>query len=159
MRLVIVMVFAAWAVTNSFGQDGPLDELTVTSTQFKCLSGYAEVTYGYKRGGSNAEKTELEFVVLQTDRFNSRFRRIFHLNNKVDDVTPAAYLVMEEDTVDLPNEDQVHTFSEGRYRKIDSDVTLAEIRAWLDQPELLVTADSLLEYKAKMRTGEAKNGG
>ncbi|TWU01044.1 hypothetical protein [Stieleria varia] len=159
MRLLIAMAFAALACTNSFGQENPLDELTVTSTRLQCLSGFAEVTYGYRRGASNVTETKLEFVVIQTDKHNSRFRRIFHLNNKVDDVTPPAYLVWPEDTVDLPNKDQVHVFSEGRYDKADSDVTLAEIRAWLDQSEIQATADSLLEYKAKMRAGRQRNGG
>lgn len=159
MRLLIAMAFAALACTNSFGQDNPLDKLTVTSTRLKCLSGFAEVTYGYRRGASNAAETKLEFVVIQTDKYNPHFQTIFHLSSKVDSVTPPACLAMEEDTVDLPHKDQVHAFSAGRYRRTDSDVTLAEIRAWLDQPDLLATVDSLLDYKTKMRTGRRKNGG
>ena len=155
MRLLIALTFVALASTNSFSQDSPLDDLTVTSTRLKCLSGFAEVTYGYRRGASDAAKTQLEFVVIETDKYNSRFQPDFHLNSKVDDVTPPAYLAMEENTVDLPNENQVHevSHSEGRYRQTDSDVTLAEIRAWLDQPDILATVDSLLDHKAKMRTG------
>jgi hypothetical protein len=158
MRLLIAMAFAALASTNSFGQDHPLDKLTVTSTRLKCSSGFAEVTYGYRRGAADAAKTQLEFVVIETDKYNSRFQTIFALSSKVDDVTPPAYLAMEENTVDLPNEKQVHAFSGGRYQQADSDVTLAEIRAWLDQPDFLATVDSLLDYKAKMRTGRRKNG-
>ncbi len=154
MRLLTAMAFAALACTGSFGQENPLDELTVTSTRLKCLSGFAEVTYGYIRGAPNVAETTLEFVVIQTDEHNSRFRRIFHLNNKVDDVTPPAYLAWPEDTVDLPNKDQVHVFSEGRYDKADSDVTLAEIRDWIDQPQLQCTIESLLDYRTKSRTTE-----
>lgn len=159
MRLLIAMAFAVLACTNSFGQENPLDELTVTSTRLKCLSGFAEVTYGYRRGASNVAETKLEFVVIQTDKHNSRFKTIFHLSSKVDDVTPPAYLAMEENTVDLPNKNQVHAFSGGRYLQTDSDVTLAEIRAWLDQPDILATVDSMLDYKAKMRSGRQKSGG
>lgn len=161
MRILIAVAFVALTYTNSFGQDNPLDKLTVTSTRLKCLSGFAEVTYAYRRGTSGAAETQLEFVVIETDKHNSRFRTTFALSSKVDNVTPPAYLAMEEDTVDLPNENQVHEFShsEGRYRRTDYDVTLAEIRAWLDEPDFLATVDSLLDYKDKMRTGRPKNGG
>ena len=159
MRLRIAMAFAALACTNSFGQENPLDELTVTSTRLKCLSGFAEVTYGYRRVTSNVAETKLEFVVIQSDQHDSRFKTIFHLSSKVDDVTPPAYLAMEENTVDLPNKNQVHAFSGGRYLQTDSDVTLAEIRAWIDQPDILATVDSLLDYKAKTRAGRQKSGG
>lgn len=158
MRLLIAMAFAAFACTNSFGQESPLEELTVTSTRLKCLSGFAEITYGYRRGASNVAETKLEFVVIQTDKHNSRFKTIFHLSSKVDDVAPPAYLAMEEDTVDLPNKNQVHAFSAGRYLQTDSDVTLGEIRAWIDQPDVLATVDSLLDYKAKTRAGRQKSG-
>lgn len=160
MRLLIALTFVALTSTNSFSQESPLDDLTVTSTRLKGLSGFAEVTYGYRRGTS-AANTQLDFVVIQTSEHSLRFRNSFHLNNKVDDVTPPAYLVMDEHTVDLPNEDQVHevSHSEGRYRQADSDITLAEIRAWLDQPDLLATVDSLLDYKASMRTGDAAFAG
>lgn len=158
MRLLIAMAFAALAFTNSFGQEKPLDELTVTSTRLKCLSGFAEVTYGYMRGASNVGETKLEFVVLQTDKHNSRFKTIFHLSSKVDDVTPPAYLAMEEDTVDLPSKQQVHAFSEGRYLQSDSDITLAEIRAWIDQPQLQCTIESLLDYRTKSRNAKRKVG-
>ena len=159
MRFLIAMVFAALASANSLGQDDPLDRLTVTSTRLKCLPGFAEITYGYRRGTPNAEQTELEFVVIQTDKYNSRFQTIFHLSSKVDDVTPPAYLAMEEHTVDLPNKNQLHAVSGGRYQQTDSDITLAEIRAWLDQPELLASVDSLLDYKVKMRASRHRNGG
>lgn len=159
MRLLIVMAFAAFASTNSFGQDNPLDKLTVTSTRLKCLSGFAEVTYGCRRGASNAAETKLEFVVIQTEKCNSRFQTIFHLSSKVDDVTPPAYLAMEEHTVDLPNKNQVHAISGGRYQQTDSDVTLAEIRDWLDQPDIRATIDSLLDHKTKLRTGKPENDG
>lgn len=155
MRLLVALTLVALASTNSFGQDHPLETLTVTSTRFKCMSAFAEVTYGYRRGAANAAETKLAFVVIQTDKYDSRFQTVFHLNDKVDDVTPLAYLVMEENTVDLPNENQVHEVSnsDGRYRQTDSDVTLAEIRAWLDRPDILATVDSLLDHKAMMRTG------
>lgn len=161
MRLLIVMVFGALASTNSFGKDNPLDHLTVTSTRLKCRSGFAVVTYGYRREASHAAKTKLAFVVIETDEFNSRFQTVFALSSKVDDVTPPAYLALEENTVDLPSENQVHEISrsQGRYRQTDSDVTLHEIRAWLDQAEILATADSLLEYKAKMRARNGKSSG
>ena len=159
MRLLIAMAFAALACTCSFGQDHTLDELPVTSTRFKCLSGFAEVTYGYRRGTSNIAETKLEFVVIQTDKHSSRFKTIFHLSSKVDDVTPPAYLAMEENTVDLPNKNQMHSFMEGRYLQTDTDVTLAEIRAWIDQPDILATVDSLLDYQAKTRAGKQKSGG
>ncbi|MFO0821471.1 MAG: hypothetical protein U1A77_26240 [Pirellulales bacterium] len=81
------------------------------------------------------------------------------MSSKVDDVTPPAYLAMEENTVDLPNKIQVHAFSAGRYLQTDSDVTLAEIRAWIDQPDVLATVDSLLDYKAKARAGRQRSGG
>ena len=159
MKLLISIVFVALAFTNSFGQDNPLDKLTVTSTRLKCMSGFAVVTYGYRREASDAANTKLDFVVIETDEFNSRFQTEFALSSKVDDVTPPAYLAMEENTVDLPSENQVHeiSHSEGRYRHTDSDVTLTEIRAWLDQSEILATADSLLEYKAKMRAHLGKD--
>jgi len=150
------MAFAALACTNLFGQSDPLDNLIVTSTRLKCSSGFAEITYGYKPGASNITKTKLEFIVIQTDRYS---RSVFNLSSKVDDVTPPAYLGMEEHTVDLPNKVQIHTVSGGRYHQTDSDVTLEEIRAWLDQADLLVTADSLLDFKAKIRTAKRKNGG
>ncbi len=155
MRLLIAWTFFVLAVTNSFGQDSPLVELTVTSTRLKCLSGFTEISYGYKRGASNDAETRLEFVVIETDEYNSRFRVDFHLNSKVDDVTPPACLAMDENTVDLPNEYQVHevAHSKGRYRQTDSDVTLAEIRAWLDQPDIVATTDSLIDFKTKMRNG------
>ncbi len=104
MRFLIAWTFFVLAVINSFGQDSPLVELTVTSTRLKCLSGFTEISYGYKRGASNDAETRLEFVVIETDEYNSRFRVDFHLNSKVDDVTPPACLAMEKNTVDLPND-------------------------------------------------------
>ncbi len=158
MRLLIAMTLAALASTNSFGQDHPLDKLTVTSTRLKCLSGFAEVTYGYRRGVSEAAQTKLEFVVIETNK-----RTEFHLNDKVDDVTPPAYIAMagSEHTVDLPNKNQLHELSgrRGRYQQADSDVTLGEIRAWLDQLELQATIKSLLDYKTKLRSADRTTDG
>ena len=152
MRLLLVMAFAVLASTNSLGQDKPLDKLTVATTRLKCSSGFAAVTYGYRRGISTAAKTKLEFIVIETGK-HMHFQTAFALSSKVDDVTPPAYLAMAgtENTVDLPNNNQVHALSAGRYQQSDSDVTLAEIRAWLDQRDLLATTDSLLGYTAKLR--------
>ena len=66
---------------------------------------------------------------------------------------------MEENTVDLPNKNQVHAVSAGRYWQTDSDVALTEIRDWIDQPVFLATIESLLDYKAKARAGRQESGG
>ncbi|MEP3478720.1 MAG: hypothetical protein ABJZ55_05690 [Fuerstiella sp.] len=158
MRLLLAMIFAVLASTNLLGQDNPLDKLTVTTTRLKCSSGFAVVTYGYRRGVSKAAQTRLEFVVIETGK-HIHFQTVFALSSKVDDVTPPAYLGIAgtENTVDLPNKNQVHALSGGRYRQSDSDVTLAEVRAWLDQPDLLATTDSLLDFKTKRRTERQKH--
>ena len=158
MRFLVAMAFASLACTNLFGQSDPLDHLIVTSTRLKCSSGYAEISYGYERASSNIAKTKLKFIVIQTSKYSS-FRTLFFLSSKVDDVTPPAYLGMEGHTVDLPNKVQIHTVGGGRYGSADSDVTLEEIRAWLDQADLVATTDSLLEFTAKIRAAKQPIGG
>ncbi|MCC9602290.1 hypothetical protein LOC67_17180 [Stieleria sp. JC731] len=159
MRFLFAMAIGAFAFATSFAEESPLDTLTVTSTRLKCLSGFAEITYGYKRGASKAAVTELAFVVIESDKYNSRFRSVFRLSSKVDDVTPPAYLGMEQHTEDLPGKNQVYAIIGGRYMQADSDVTLAEIRAWIDQPDMHATIESLLDFKARMRASRKGNEG
>ena len=156
MKFPVTLVFVALSCTNLFSQSDPLDSLIVTSTRLKCSLGYAEVTYGYKPTASENASPTLAFVVIQAEKHRSDFRSWFHLNSRVDDVTPPAYIAMPEHTVDLPNRIQLYAVGGGRYRQTDSDVTLAEIRSWLDQRDLIATIDSLVEYKTKIRTAVRK---
>ena len=159
MRFLFAMTLLALAATNSWSQDSPLKKLTVSSTRFKCDSGFAEVTYAYKRGTAKPADLQLEFIFIQTSKHNGRFRSCFHLSSKVDDVTPPAYLAIGDGVTDLPNDNQLHALGDGRHSQTDADITLAEIRDWLDQPTIRATIDSLQEHKAKLRAGEQKAGG
>ncbi|MEM1228864.1 MAG: hypothetical protein AAGJ40_24535 [Planctomycetota bacterium] len=143
--------------TSSWAQENPLADLTVVSTQLKCRSGFADISYGYKRGTSDVANLKLEFVVIQTSKRNPRFRRAFQLSSKVDDVTSPAYLDMSDGVIDLPDRKQIHAIIDWRHYQADSDVTLAEIRSWLDQTELRMTIDALLEHKTKLRAGKQDN--
>ena len=154
MRFLLAISLLVFAATNLWSQDSPLKELTVSSTRFKCDSGYADVTYGYRRGSSKPAELQLDFIVIQTSKHNPRFRNCFHLSSKVDDVTPPAYLALGDGVIDLPDDNQIHAIAGGRVFHTDADVTLAELRDWLDQPKIRATIDSLKEHTAKLRAGE-----
>lgn len=158
MRLLIAALFIAIATANACGQQSPLAELTLTSTRFSCSSGFAEVSYAYRRGTAKSDRLELDFIVIQTAG-HSQFKTSVHLSSKVDDVTPPAYIALPEWAVDLPNDHQIHAVTVGRYYTADSDVTLAEVRGWLDQPKLEPTIKSLLEYRTKSRSAGQGTGG
>lgn len=158
IRFLFAMTLLALAATNSWSQESPLVEFTVSSTRFKCDSGFADVTYAYKRGASKPVDLQLQFIVIQTSKHNPWFRSCFHLSSKVDDVTPPAYLAIGDGVTDLPNGNQLHAFADGRHSQTDGDITLAEIRDWLDQPDIVATIQSLLEHKTKLRTDKLENG-
>lgn len=158
MRLLIVALFIAVSSVNASGQESPLAKLTITKTRLRCSSGIAEVTYAYKRDKRNASALPLEFIVIQTAKHHM-FKSCVHLSSKVDDVTPPAYIALEDWPIDLPHDDQIHVVTAGRYYTADSDVTLGEIRGWLDQPQLQATIKSLLDYKTKSRTARRKTDG
>ena len=82
------------------------------------------------------------------------FKSCVHLTRKVDDVTPPAYIALEDWPIDLPDDAQVHMVGAGRYSNANADVTLAEIRAWLDQPKVEPSIGSLLEFRTKYRAAE-----
>ena len=153
MRLLATTIILVSCCTNLWGQRDPLEDLTVATTRFGSQSVFADVTYGYKRGPTKPSETKLQFVVIQTSDRNSGFKTKFHLSSKVDDVTPPAYLAIGDGVTDLPDDNQVHAFnfSNGRHERADSDITLAEIRDWLDQPKVKPTIESLLDYRAKSR--------
>ena len=153
MRFMIALFFVAIAASSARSQESALDKLTVTSTRLSCASGFAEITYGHKRCATNADALKLDFIVIQTSPHH-RFQTKVNLSNKVDDVTPPAYIALEDNPIDLPNDCQIHAHGGGRYHRVDSDVTLGEIRAWVDQPQLQASIDSLLEFRAKSRAAE-----
>jgi hypothetical protein len=153
MRLLIAALFIAIATANACGQESPLAELTVTSTRLSCSSGFAEVTYAYKRGKVKSDRLQLDLVVIQTAP-HSQFKTSVHLSSKVDDVTAPAYIALPEWAVELPHDHQIHAVTAGRYYTADSDVTLGEIRGWLDQPQLQATIKSLLDYSTKSRSAD-----
>ena len=77
-----------------------------------------------------------------------------HLTSKVDDVTSPAYIALVDWPIDLPDDAQVHAVNAGRYSKANADVTLAEIRAWLDQPNVELSIESLLDFRTNYRAAE-----
>jgi len=149
MKSLALTLFLAFAVPDAVGQDSPLLQLTVTTTRFSCASGFAVVTYGFRPSTLSDKDAPLDFVVIETSRRNSSFKRNFHLNKKVDDVTPPAYIDVSDGVVDLPHDCQLHELLDHAYKRADSNVTLPEIRSWLDQPPLRPSIDSLLHFKAK----------
>ena len=158
MRFLFAVTILALTTTHLWSQGSPLVELTVSSTRLKCDSGFADVVYGYKRGTATPADLQLEFIFIQTSKHNGRFKSCFHLSSKVDDVTPPAYLAIGDGVIDLPNDNQLHVFGDGRHSQTDADITLAEIRDWLDQPDIRATIDSLLDHKTKLRAGKPQNG-
>ncbi|MBB3209346.1 hypothetical protein FHS27_005186 [Rhodopirellula rubra] len=157
MRFLIAASLITIATANACGQESPLAELTVTSTRLSCPSGFAEVTFAYRRGKADSDKLQVDFIVIQTSP-HSQFKTTVHLSSKVDDVTPPAYIALPEWAVDLPHDHQIHAVTAGRYHTVDSDVTLGEVRRWLDQREVEVTIRSLLEYRTKSRAAKHNTG-
>ncbi|GAA5510918.1 hypothetical protein [Novipirellula caenicola] len=153
MRLMIALFVVAIAISSARSQESPLAKPTVTSTRLSCSTGFAEVTYGYKRSAANADAVKLEFIVIQTSQHHLFKTEVF-LSSKVDDVTPPAYITFGDGVIDLPNDAQLHAITDGRYHRADSDVTLGEIRAWVDQSPLRASIESLLEYRTKSRADE-----
>ena len=49
MRLMIALFVLALTASNACSQENPLAKLTGLSTLLSCSSGFAEVTYAYKR--------------------------------------------------------------------------------------------------------------
>lgn len=158
MRLLFGALFVSLATTNACGQESPLAKLTVTSTRLGCSTGFACVTYAYKRDTANANASQLAFVVIETSKHNPRFKSCVHLSSKVDDVTPPAYIALGDGVIDLPHDDQIHAVGEGRYHHLDGEVTLGEIRAWLDQPQMQASIKSLLDYRTQLRSTDRAGG-
>ena len=159
MRLLISALLMTIITAKANAQESPLEELTVVTTRLRCTSGFANITYGYKRGTKKSGLIELDFLVIQTNKHNPRFKTCFNLSSKVDDVTPPAYLAIGDGVVDLPSKDQIHFVANGRYSRSDSDISLSEIRGWLDQPQLNVSVKSLLDYRSRSRAAERNSGG
>jgi hypothetical protein len=153
MRLMIALLCLASSASVAWCQENPLAQLTVSSTRLSYSSGFAEVTYGYQRDSKEVNSSRLDFIVIQTAKHHM-FRTCVHLSSKVDDVTPPAYIALEDWPIDLPDDAQIHVVNAGRYSKADADVTLAEIRAWLDQPNLQPTIESLLDFQTDYRAAE-----